>query len=121
MAKPTDKQIAWLLKNGVQPPQSKATARNTITYIIEGNGTGGSDQFERKASLKRALEKFVDKRVKHTESAKIGVVKSLWPRRLEDVLAIVCESNPHPAPFECHVKWDDGTSTVMSFAYIELV
>lgn len=76
--KPTTKQIAFLSRCNIIPPQTKKACSSLISYIIQGNGTIGKDKNDRIAITKSYQKKWLGKRVRNKgEEIEKGVVVHL--------------------------------------------
>lgn len=118
----TDNQKAWLEARNIQPPPTKAAASRLIGYIKNGNGTSGAkDPAGRLASLQKAQEKWIGKRVSipHLNNEE-GIVLFLSAKTFNDVEDLA-ELVMHPAPFWAHIKINKGNRARKSLWGLKLI
>ena len=126
MAKPTEKQIAFLRKSGIKPATTKGACSKQISYILRGNGMLGKDPGERVAILRSVQDRFLNKRIVRPFAQepfeRTGTVVAVWPRSLEELLEDKRCNLPEKHPFKCILKFDDGkTMANISLGGVRLV
>ena len=125
MKKPSEKQANLLESMGIRVPRSIHVARRLISYVLDGNGTGGN-QTIRIGYAKHFNADWIGKRVKvdkGSREGRTGTVKEVMSRSLKEVLNIK-QQNPNiksVSPFVVSVKWDDEQYRACYCPPVELV
>lgn len=119
--KATEKQIALLLKYGIEKyPPSKVSCCRLISHILSGDG---QMNFARAGSFKKAQGKWIGKEVLHPYGrlGGKGTIQYLIPKMpSEKAEQIFGGSNAKfPHPLKAFVKWEDGSSTYISLGFFE--
>jgi len=128
MAKPTEKQIAFLHRYEIEPSTTKTSCSKMIGFILHGNFTLGNDLSQRVGILRGMQSRYLGKRVRdealfqNMGEVRFGRVIVLWPESAREVIAHLEDLGYKPSPFVCTVKWDDGTATAgRTLSGLELV
>ncbi len=128
MAKPTQKQIAFLKNRGIEPARTKSACSKQIAFVIHGNGTHGNNEAERISYLRAIQYKYFGKRVKVTDfnygvivRELTGRVTSIWPPSAEEISARR-RLGEISHPCHCSIMFDGGGSrSNMSLTSAELM